>query len=363
MTSKANQERGAQIRTFMLENVSSHRADLVTYTAEYFGTSRQAIHKHLKQLIQSHRLKSLGEGSTHKQYQWGAVREKLMHYVLDQAINVDAIWENDFAPLIDDLVSPAVKIAVSYALKALVKNAISHAQAHYLYVCLQTNQNDLLLIVRDDGVGIVETLQAHYHLDDPKRCLFELAKGKFSCQPDCYEGNSLAICSRLFEEFAIDSNKYYFTRMPFGKLMPLVNDPQTTIRLLIALDLQFDPACIFHAMQAGHAYIPLYYLNHGSLGEAEVMPVLERLASFSRVTLDFQAVKKVSAGFIQALFNSTETRPFRLDYCNATIGITELINDASYAKIAIPSGIAGTAVALRSKVKDNCNCLDPVKEE
>ncbi|MCC7355708.1 MAG: winged helix-turn-helix transcriptional regulator [Anaerolineae bacterium] len=61
MATRGSRNRSAQIREFIIENVSTHPADITSRVAEVFGISRQAAHRHVKRLVADGVLVSQGE--------------------------------------------------------------------------------------------------------------------------------------------------------------------------------------------------------------------------------------------------------------------------------------------------------------
>jgi hypothetical protein len=88
--------RGEKVRTFIIQNVEAHPTDIAKVTATEFGLSRQAVNKHLRNLI--------NEGAL---IETGATRNKTFKLCAEQlwstwyhptGLEEDVVWTNDVNP-------------------------------------------------------------------------------------------------------------------------------------------------------------------------------------------------------------------------------------------------------------------------
>ena len=64
--------------------------------------------------------------------------------------------------------------------------------------------------IEDNGIGIFQKIKRDLGLDYSKQALLELAKGKFTSDPENHSGEGIFFTSRAFDMFYIFSHKLTF---------------------------------------------------------------------------------------------------------------------------------------------------------
>jgi hypothetical protein len=174
-----------EIRQFILENVEDHPADITPVTAEHFGISRQAAHKHVTHLLNDGFL--IAEGATrNRKYLPKPLADFLIVLPL-AGLQEDKIWREHIRPLLEDL-PPNVFGICQYGFTEMVNNAIDHSEGTNLTIDLRRTYKEISLIIGDDGVGIFNKIQKTFDLDDPLHAILELSKGKLTSDPARHTG-------------------------------------------------------------------------------------------------------------------------------------------------------------------------------
>ena len=85
------------------------------------------------------------------------LRRRVMHEVETYSSLIDSAPALTFDGPVDSIVTEKVADQAVAALRELLSNAVKHAQAHHLSVSVQILDNNLVVTVADDGVGIADT--------------------------------------------------------------------------------------------------------------------------------------------------------------------------------------------------------------
>src|SRR5579884_2995652 len=96
--------RGEAVRRFILENLEAHPKGIVRLTVEQFGITRQAVHRHLANLIKEKAV--VTDGNTKSRiYRLAPLSEWCCTFQLDQ-MTEDAVWlvvADQLGPLPDNV--------------------------------------------------------------------------------------------------------------------------------------------------------------------------------------------------------------------------------------------------------------------
>src|ERR1039457_6487151 len=93
---------GEEIRGFILTNTEKHSSDIARLVGEHFAISRQAVNKHLKNLVAEGAL--VPEGKTmYRKYKLAALLEWRKLYILGPEIEEDLVWSRDVSLVLGNL--------------------------------------------------------------------------------------------------------------------------------------------------------------------------------------------------------------------------------------------------------------------
>lgn len=100
--------RGEDVRKFILDHVEKHPADISRVTADHFGITRQAVHKHLQKLAAENALSESG-------YKLAAIVEWKQVYKIITGLAEDIVWRNDIRGTLGNLpVTPNAIVVKGY---------------------------------------------------------------------------------------------------------------------------------------------------------------------------------------------------------------------------------------------------------
>ena len=88
---------GEPVRKFLIENIDGNPGGVVKAASEKFGCTRQAVHKHLKRLIDEGAVVATGNTRSMR-YRLAPLLEWKREYLLGQELAEDTVWRNDIAP-------------------------------------------------------------------------------------------------------------------------------------------------------------------------------------------------------------------------------------------------------------------------
>jgi predicted transcriptional regulator len=99
---RVEENRSKTIRQFLIENLRAHPADIVRVASEQFACTRQAVHRHLKHLIDQGLVTASGDTRA-RRYQLAALEGWGRSYELELGIDESTAWQLDIAPRLDSL--------------------------------------------------------------------------------------------------------------------------------------------------------------------------------------------------------------------------------------------------------------------
>jgi len=311
------------IKDFIIEQVPSHKNDIVTLTMSHFDISKPTATKYLNQLITENIVEKKSNGR-YPQYSLIAT-ENSFTFLLKDHLEEDVIWRKDVAPLLVDL-QENVKRAFQYCFTEMVNNVIDHSNAESVFIEVDSDALNVQIIVRDNGIGIFNKIQKDLGLEDPKHAILELAKGKFTSDPERHSGEGIFFTSRICDHFAILSDKLYFSGHRENDWLLEGQSPisGTTVFMKIALNSKVSIAEIFNEYSdpdmrpSFHkTCIPvklMEYEGEALLSRSQAKRLITRFDRFIEVVLDFQGVTEIGQAFADEVF-----RVFRNAHPNVNI--------------------------------------------
>ena len=177
---------GESVRKFLIDNIDTHPADIVKMASEKFDYSRQAVHKHLKRLVDEGAVLVTGKTRS-KRYSLAPLLEWTNRYEVTRGLAEDTVWRSDVAPLLGKLPDNVLNIW-HYGFTEMFNNVIDHSGASHVVVTLRKTAASTRIVIYDDGVGIFKKIQAALGLADERHSVLELAKGKFTTDPTNHSG-------------------------------------------------------------------------------------------------------------------------------------------------------------------------------
>ena len=188
--------RGETVRRFIVENVEKHPADIAKFAAEKFGITRQAVNKHIQNLVLENTL--IPDGKTRgRNYKLAPLLQWEKIYPIDAGITEDQVWKTDISPSLEQMPKNVIDIW-HYGFTEMFNNVLDHSEGEKLVVLFEKTAASTEITLIDDGVGIFKKIQSALGLLDERHAVLELAKGKFTTDPERHSGEGIFFTSRMF---------------------------------------------------------------------------------------------------------------------------------------------------------------------
>ena len=304
---------GGPVRRFLIENMGDHPADIVRLTAEKFGCSRQAVHKHLQRLIAEGAVVESGQTRS-KRYALAPLEKWVRHYELGPLLAEDTVWRGDIAPRVGKLPENVLSIW-HYGFTEMFNNVIDHSGARYVTISLSKTAAATTIDIYDNGVGIFKKIQAALALEDERHAVLELAKGKFTTDPANHSGEGIFFTSRMFDQFVIASGEVYFSHDFDEKedwiLQASSASGGTLVRMVLHNHTARSPKKVFDKFTSDDDYgftktvVPVKLMRYGDdnlVSRSQAKRLLARFDRFKVVVLDFSGVASVGQSFADEVF-------------------------------------------------------------
>jgi anti-sigma regulatory factor (Ser/Thr protein kinase) len=337
MKAKLMPRKTEEIRQFILENVEDHPADITLVTAEHFGISRQAAHRHVSRLTNDGLL--IAEGATrNRTYKPKPLAELDIKLPLS-GLQEDKVWRETIRPLLENLPSNILGIC-QYGFTEMVNNAIDHSEGTKLKIQLRRTYQKISLFITDNGVGIFNKIQKTFDLDDPLHAILELSKGKLTSDPAHHTGEGIFFTSRMFDAFLIWSDKLSFTHKEGLGSDFLFENPQekmsgTWIGMEIATNASRTTQQVFDAYTSddygfSKTSVPVKLAAYGGenlVSRSQAKRLLVRFEKFKEIILDFSDVEMIGQAFADEIFRvfQAQNPTIRLSSANANEQVQKMI--------------------------------------
>jgi anti-sigma regulatory factor (Ser/Thr protein kinase) len=335
--------RGEVVRSYILENVEKHPKDIAKAASEKFSISRQAVNKHLKNLVVEKCL--VEEGNTRSRtYKLCPIAQWSQDYPLTPSTEEHIVWREDVRPFLGQLPENVIDIW-HYCFTEMFNNAIDHSGAPYVTVSLSKTAVSTEIWIIDNGVGIFKKIQEALGLLDERHALLELAKGKLTTDPSRHTGEGIFFSSRMVDQFRILSSGTYFSH-EFGDdedwvlenekaltgtsvVMRLNNHTARTMKKVFS---DFSSEDIGFSKTV----VPVRLAQYGDdklVSRSQAKRLLDRVDRFKTVLFDFREVATIGQSFADEIF-----RVFRNNHpgielipTHANTDVQEVINRASHS--------------------------------
>lgn len=304
---------GEPVRKFIIESISQHPRDIVRVTAEKFGCSRQAVHKHLQRLIADGSVTDGGQ-TRNKTYQLAPLVKWSKQYELAPGLAEDRVWRADIADLLGKLPENVLSIW-HYGFTEMFNNVIDHSGASIVSISVTKTAAATTVSIYDDGVGIFKKVQAALDLMDERHAVLELAKGKFTTDPRNHSGEGIFFTSRMFDEFLISSGEVFFSHQ-FDEtedwiLQSSTSSGGTLVKMVLNNHTARTTKKIFDKFTSDDDYgftktvVPVKLMRYGDdnlVSRSQAKRLLARFDRFKTVVLDFSGIASVGQAFADEVF-------------------------------------------------------------
>ena len=297
------------IKSFILDNIPKHQKDIIQTTIHRFGISRQAIHKHMKRLIDEKKV--IAHGTTKGRYY------ELIPYVnfnknleINQIISVEELIKDYVEPHIQGLPKNIFQI-FEFSISALINNVLEHSNASKLYYKIFINHNEAHFILNDNGEGIFNNIKSKFKLPNVCFAALELTKGYVSTNPKIHSGEELYAVMNLFDFTKIDSSGRSLTFVNENtdwELKPSLQKKGSRFHLKISASSRRTCAEIFEKIfenEKSRIRIPVGLLDISKYkvisSRSQAKNLLRNVENYKKIEFDFKKIDLIGPAFAEAL--------------------------------------------------------------
>lgn len=278
--------------------------------ANALGVTRQTAHRYLRQLVLEGRLIREGAGRGAR-YRLASFTDRSSFPT--EGLEEDRVWTEMSTPgsVLDRRPQRARNI-LHYVLTELVNNVIDHSGASEVLIEATLEDNTVVLVVGDEGVGIFRHIRECLDLASELDALQELSKGKTTTLPDRHTGEGIFFCSKVSSFFEISSGGLrWVVDNRLGDTAVGVMEPPvagTTVRLEVdpsevrELTEVFDEYTDDFEFSRTRTLIKLFAFGSEFVSRSQAKRLLHNLERFREVVLDFKGVDLVGQGFADEVF-------------------------------------------------------------
>lgn len=310
----ATTKRADVIRRFLLNSIKAGSSHYLHDAMEVFGLTRQAVHRHLSELVKAGYLQASGN-TRGRTYVLGAVRSHRATFQL-AGLQESDVYYRDFGFVFKGL-PPEIENICHYGFTEMLNNAIDHSEGTESMVCVERSVDEIEIVISDDGEGIFNRIARLLGLSDPRESILELSKGKLTTDPENHTGQGIFFTSRAFDEFSIFSGDLAFVHKDgLEKDFLVHNDKQhkgTWVIMRLRLNSSKTMKSVFDAYTGGvdedfafnKTVVPVrlaLYEGERLVSRSQAKRILNRVEKFKIVMLDFQGVESIGQAFADEVF-------------------------------------------------------------
>jgi anti-sigma regulatory factor (Ser/Thr protein kinase) len=334
-------QRGEQLRRFILDNIQRHPSDIGRVASEQFGVTRQAVNKHLDRLVNEGAVVAAGTTRS-RVYRLAPLVEWGETFPLGPLLAEDIVWREHVAKPLGQLPDNVLNIW-HYAFTEMFNNALDHSGARNVTLSLKRTAASTEMFLVDDGVGIFRKIQAALNLIDERHSVLELAKGKFTTDPDNHTGEGIFFTSRVLDEFNILSGGVYFSHEYGDDQDWILERANPSVGTVVLMRLHnhtarttksiFDQYTSEDTLAFTKTVVPVRLAQYGDeslLSRSQAKRLLARIDRFRTVIFDFMGVGSIGPSFADEIFRvfQNEHPEIALSDINATPEVSSMITRA-----------------------------------
>ena len=278
------------------------------------GLTTQSVYRYINQLVESKKLKKerIGRKNVFRFISEYKVFSKELSGLYE-----DAVWRSEIRPFLYDMPEIAYN-NLNYAFTEMLNNAIDHSGGTRVKISAEKNCYEAVIIISDDGIGIFKKIADAMGLEEKSFAILELAKGKFTTDPESHTGEGVFFSSKVVDEFAIFSEDLVFLG-PSSDSHPYVDKAKTfrngtTVFLRIKNSHQETSKEVFDRFtEAPESYgftktlVPVRLLEYGDerplvVSRSQAKRLMVRFERFENIMLDFSGIEEIGQSFADELF-------------------------------------------------------------
>jgi biotin operon repressor/anti-sigma regulatory factor (Ser/Thr protein kinase) len=302
----------------ILRHIETKQSSTGKELTELLGISRQALNKHLKELIENGRVVKDGttKGAVYRPATAKGGVEPARRFIkayLLEGLEEDKVFQEQatLLNLKSRLGKPAWDTAY-YAFTEMLNNAIEHSQSEQCSVNTSVDQYRFNFTIRDFGIGIFYSVFSKFDLPNENAAIGELIKGKTTTMRERHAGEGVFFTSKAGDSVSFRSHRTNLTfdnlrRDVFVEEKRFIKGTQVDFsmsrhskRRLDKLFQEFAPEEFEYRFDKTRVQVKLF--KKDCISRSEAKRLLVGLDNFREITLDFKGVKSMGQGFADEVF-------------------------------------------------------------
>jgi anti-sigma regulatory factor (Ser/Thr protein kinase) len=309
---EAEQAMRADAREFILTAVADGARNLAKQLQDEFGVARTTANRYIDAAIEAGLIQRVSRGN------FSLVTTQTEFSYPIEGLEEHTVWRNDIRPLLTEL-PDNVDAILHYGCTEMINNCIDHSEGTTVMIDVQCTARTTRIEIYDDGVGVFRKIADSLDLDDERQSVLELAKGKFTTDPNNHTGEGIFFTCRAMDSYSISSRGTHFSHRDGDDMdwvigtdyVPVDDDVTGT---LIDMRMENNSATelddIYSAYQGEElgfvkTIVPVRLLAVGEdrlVSRSQAKRLLNRFDRFKEVVLDFDDVESVGQAFADEVF-------------------------------------------------------------
>lgn len=287
-----------------------------------FEISRQAIHRHLQNLIKESQILKQGSSRMTAYYilntpgmrrKIGGAPRRFHKRVKAENASEDKIFAEieSQAGLLAGITENAER-NIQYAFTEMLNNAIDHSGSALIDIGFTLSPQMCSFVVRDTGVGIFENIMNKMGLTSEMEAIEDLLKGKQTTMPERHSGEGIFFTSKISDRFVLESHRKRIVvdnRISDIFVEDIRHLKGTKVLCEIDAHSKKNISELFSeytsesfAFDKTKVTVKLFESGESYVSRSQAKRLIHSLEKFREIVLDFSGVKTVGQGFADEVF-------------------------------------------------------------
>jgi anti-sigma regulatory factor (Ser/Thr protein kinase) len=301
-----------EIRKFLISNVARFPRGIVSKAAEHFGVTRQAVQRHMRELVKEGLIAKDGSRSK-TTYKLVTVRHATERFTL-KGLQEDLVYSEWLIPKIAHLLNANARQIWSYGFTEMLNNAIDHSESEFVLLVCDANAHAVEVLIIDFGIGIFNKISSNFNLGGELQAVHELMKGKLTTDPTRHSGEGIFFTSKMMSKFAVSSGSLYFSRDANSSWVIDSTSGKDRKGTMFSLnqtnESEIHPKDIYSqftnedsAFSKTNIQVGMYlHGNNELVSRSQAKRLMNRVELFQTVMLDFEGVESIGQAFADEVF-------------------------------------------------------------
>lgn len=310
------------LKTLILQDIKDRGEVKASDLVSKFKVSRQAIYRHIQDLIKSGLVVKRGTSRMKSFYVFNTPRALGKASEFSRKFHTEVLAakasEDDILKTVENVsgflsgLSDSAKGNFRYAFTEMVNNAIDHSGTKFINIEVQVDEGLISFTITDRGVGIFERIREKKKLGNELESMQDLLKGKITTMSEKHSGEGIFFTSKVADRFIITSHKKILTidNVIDDVFIDDVRYKQgTSVYFEMGILTKKNIDEIFHEytneefkFDKSLVRVKLFDIGESYVSRSQAKRLTHALDVFNEIILDFAGVRTVGQGFADEVF-------------------------------------------------------------